>query len=263
LNRYIVRKQPRRWTYLRDVLSVLVARDFKVRYKRSFFGVTWSLMVPLAQFFVLYLVFNAIVPLGIPHYTVFLFSGFLPWTWLQSSLLVSALAVVDNRELVKQPGFPVTLLPTISVLSQSIHFLLALPVVGVFLVIDGYRAGLPLAALPLIILLQLIQILGLAYIVATLQVKFRDTQYLLGIVLFLAFYLTPVFWSEKSIQEPYRSMMQWNPLAVTLDGYRAILVRGEWPTLVPMLTVAAGSIVILVLSYSLFSTTRHRFVEEL
>lgn len=263
MNRYIVKQSARRWEYLRDVLSVLVARDFKMRYKRSFFGIAWSLMVPIAQFVVLYLVFNAIVPLKIPHYTVFLFTGFLPWTWLQSSLMVSALSVVENRELVRQSGFPVPLLPAISILSQSIHFLLALPVVAVFMVLDGYQAGLPLTLLPLIILIQLLQILGLGYIVATLQVKFRDTQYLLGIVLFLAFYLTPVFWSDKTIQEPYRSWIQWNPVATVLDAYRAILVRQEWPNPVPLLVVTAVSLAIFGLSYLLFSSTRHRFVEEL
>jgi lipopolysaccharide transport system permease protein len=263
LKRYIVRKQPLRWNYLRDVLRVLVARDFKMRYKHSFFGVGWSLLVPIAQYLVLYMVFNNIVPLGIPHYTTFLFIGFLPWTWLQSSLLVAALAVVENREMVRQAGFPVSLLPAISVLSQSIHFLLALPILAFFLVSDGYHAAAPLAALPLVMLIELMMVLGLAYIVATLQVKFRDTQYLLGIVLFLMFYLTPVFWAETSIQEPYRSVMQWNPIGVVLNGYRTILIKGQWPDSVPLLAVAAGSLALLVMAYMLFSIKRDRFVEEM
>jgi homopolymeric O-antigen transport system permease protein len=248
---------------MRDVLLVLVARDFKLRYKRSIFGIVWSLLVPLAQLAVLYIVFNRMVPLNIPHFSAFLFTGILPWNWLQSSLLMSALTVVDNRDLTKQVGFPVALLPTITVCSQFIHFLLALPILAVFLGSDGYRADPSLTALPMVVVIQFIVILSLAYIVATLQVKFRDTQYLLGIILFLFFYLTPVFWDAASIPEPYRSVMQLNPVAVLLNAYRAILVHGQWPEFIPLLTVGAGALVVLALGYAVFSVGRDRFVEEL
>jgi lipopolysaccharide transport system permease protein len=250
-------------TYFRDVLRVLIARDFKLRYKRSVFGIGWSLLVPLAQFAVLYLVFNVMVPLNIPHFTTYLFSGLLPWTWLQGALLAAALAIVDNRDLVKQAGFPVALLPTTTVLSHLIHFLLAFPILVIFLVSDGYRIGLPLVALPLVIAVQFVLVLSLAYIVATLQVRFRDTQYLLGIVLFLVFYLTPVFWDDTAIPEPFKSVMRLNPVSVLLDGYRAILVRGVWPNSLPLLAVAGGSMMVLALGFIVFSMASQRFVEEL
>jgi lipopolysaccharide transport system permease protein len=249
--------------YVRDVLRVLVARDFKLRYKRSILGVAWSLLVPLAQLAVLYVVFKQIVPLNIPHYTTFLFTGILPWTWFQSSLLASSLTIVENRDLVKQVGFPVAMLPSISVISQLIHFLLALPILAVFLVHDGYRFGPALAALPLVILIEFVLILSLAHIVATLQVRFRDTQYLLGLFLFLFFYLTPVFWDDTSIPEPFRSIMHLNPLALLLNAYRGILMRGQWPESMPLLTVSITAIVILGLGYAVFSQARDLFVEEL
>ena len=252
-----------RCSYLRDVLRVLVARDFKLRYKRSIFGVGWSLLVPLSQFAVLYLVFNVMVPLNIPHYTTYLFAGLLPWTWLQGALLAAAITVVDNRDLVRQAGFPVALLPTTTVLSHLIHFLLAFPILAIFLVKDGYRAGMPLVALPLVIAAQFILVLSFAYIVATLQVRFRDTQYLLGIVLFLLFYLTPVFWDDTAIPGPFQSVMRLNPISILLSGYRAILIRGVWPDPIPLLAVAGGSVMVLLFGYLMFAMARDRFVEEL
>src|SRR6266545_5983227 len=119
--------------YIRDLLRVLVARDFKLRYKKSILGIAWSLLVPLAQLAVMYVVFNQILRLNIPHYTSFLLSGILPWIWFQTSLVTSSMTIVENRELVKQVGFPVGVLPTVTVLSQMVHFLLALPILGVFL----------------------------------------------------------------------------------------------------------------------------------
>lgn len=263
MNRYQVRSQSNSWRHKYDLVCVLVARDFKLRYKRSLLGIAWSLLVPLAQLVVLYLVFNGIVPLNIPHYTTFLFTGILPWTWLQASLMVSAMTVVDNRDLVKQVGFPLPLLPAVTVLSHLVHFLLALPILAVFLVSEGYRPNPSLAALPLIILVQFLFVSSLAYIVATLQVRFRDTQYLLGIGLFLFFYLTPVFWDVKTIPEPYHSIMLMNPVAMILDGYRAVLMRGAWPDPLPLLGVAGLSVVVLTLGFAGFNLARHRFVEEL
>jgi lipopolysaccharide transport system permease protein len=176
---------------------------------------------------------------------------------------MSTMSVVDNRELVKQAGFPVGMLPSVTVVSQLIHFLLAIPILAGFLMYDGYQASISLAALPAIIVVQFLLTLSLAYFVATLQVKFRDVQYLVGIALFLSFYLTPIFWSDSAVPEPYGSMMRLNPVAVILKAYRAILIRREWPEPVPLAMVAGGAAVLLALGYSLFSLARNRFVEEL
>jgi lipopolysaccharide transport system permease protein len=249
--------------YVRDVLRVLVARDFKVRYKRSILGIAWSLLVPLAQLAVMYVIFNQILRLNIPHYTSFLLAGILPWIWFQSSLVASSVTIVENRELVRQVGFPVAVLPGVTVLSQLIHFLLALPILGVFLLIDGLRPALSLVALPLVILVQFALTVSLAYIVAALQVKFRDTQYLLGIFLLLVSYLTPVFWDFSRIPQPARSIFMLNPFACLLTAYRAILMRGEWPDVMPLAALVVFSGIVLMVGCTVFLRTCDRFVEEI
>jgi lipopolysaccharide transport system permease protein len=249
--------------YIRDVLRVLVSRDFKLRYKRSLLGIGWSLLVPLAQLAVLYVVFSKLLRLNIPNYTSFLLAGILPWTWFQSSLLASSTTIVENRELVKQVGFPVGVLPTVTVLSQLTHFLLALPILAAFLLADGLRPGLSILALPIVVLVQFVLTVSIAYVVATLQVTFRDTHYLLGIFLFLFFYLTPVFWEGSGLPEPWLSLLHMNPVGSLLAAYRAILMRGEWPEAGPLTTLAVLSTIVLWLGYTVFLRARDRFVEEL
>jgi lipopolysaccharide transport system permease protein len=246
-----------------DVLRELVVRDFKLRYKRSLFGVAWSLLVPVAQLVVLYQVFHKILPLNVPHYTTFLFTGILPWTWLQTALSSGTGAIVDNRELVKEPGFPVAVLPAISVVTQMIHFLLAVPILFAFLWYDGYQASMALAALPAVIFVQFVFAVSIVYVLATLQVTFRDTQYLLGIVLFLAFYLTPVFYEAASVPADLRPIFRANPMATLLDAYRAILIGGRFPTPAPLLALTAVSLAVLWAGCRLFRRARERFVEEL
>ena len=249
--------------YLRDLIRVLVSRDFKLRYKRSVLGILWSLLVPVAQLAVLDVVFKSMIPLNIPHFTTFLFVGILPWGWFQASLLTSSLSIVDNRELVKQVGFPVGVLPAVSVISNFLHFLLALPVLVVFLLADGFHLGRSLTALPAVMLVQFLFICSLCYIVATLQVRFRDTQYLVGIFLFLFFYLTPVFWDISTIPEPFKDYMLLNPMGLLLTAYRSIIIGGDWPALTPLLAVTAVSVLVLGMGYLMLLWTRDRFVEEL
>jgi lipopolysaccharide transport system permease protein len=257
------RRLGERFVYTRDVLYELVSRDLKVRYKRSVLGIVWSLLVPLAQLAVLYLVFNKLLPLNIPHYTTFLFTGILPWTWFQTSLLSGSGAIVENRDLVRQVGFPVAVLPTVTVISQLIHFLLALPILFAFLVFDGYPLTAALLALPVVIVVQGLFILSLGYIFATFQVRFRDVQYLLGIALFLLFYLTPVFYDGGGLPEGLRPYYGLNPMVHLLNAYRDIFTRGQIPALKPLLAVASVSAAILALSYTGFLRARDRFVEEM
>jgi lipopolysaccharide transport system permease protein len=251
------------WVYERDLITVLVARDFKVRYKRSLLGIAWSLLVPLAQLAVLYVVFNNMLRLNIPHFSSFLLTGILPWTWFQTSLMASSTTIVDNRELVKQVGFPVGVLPCVSVLSQLVHFLLAMPILAGFLLADGFRPTFAILALPLVMIVQFFLSVSAAYILATLQVRFRDTQYLLGIFLFLFFYVTPVFWDGGSLPPAYARIMKMNPVAGLLSAYRRILMGGNWPDVRSLAAVAFISAVLSTACFFLFLRSRDRFVEEL
>lgn len=253
-----------RLTYLRDLLFMLVARDMKLRYKRSWLGVGWTLLNPLAQLLVFYFIFNAVLPLNVPHYSSFLFSGILVWNWFQSALLLATGAIVDHRELIKQPGFPAAILPIVTVTSNLIHFLLALPILFVFLMIDGSRLTIYSTALPLVISIQFILTLGLAYLVATFHVTFRDTQYLLGVILQLVFFLTPIFYNASVIPERYQAFYRLNPMVELTDAYRALLMRGELPNnLLALLFLGIIAIALLLLGYAIFKKASSDFVDEL
>ncbi|MFH1810520.1 MAG: ABC transporter permease [Pseudomonadota bacterium] len=249
--------------HLGDLLRELVNRDLKARYKRSVLGIAWSLLVPLAQLLVLYFVFHYALPLSVPHYTSFLITGILPWSWFHASLSSATVSVVENRELTSQPGFPVTLLPVASVTSQGLHFLLGIPIVVVLLGIDGYGFSPALLSLPLIVALQFVFTVGLAYFAAALHVLFEDTRYLLGIALMLLFYVTPIFYDPAIVPEQYRSLLMLNPMAVLLVIYRSVLLEGELPAAWAWFSMTAVSVVIFGAGYLTFWRTRFRFAEDL
>ncbi len=252
-----------RLIYLRDLLRELVARDMKLRYKRSVLGFAWSLLNPLAQLLVFNFVFRLVLPVGIPKYSSFLFSGLLAWNWFTSSLLLGTSAIVGNPDLVKQPGFPVAILPTARVATDLVHYLLALPVLLVFLLWDGTRLTVAVAALPIVIGLQFAVTLGLVYLVATLYVAFRDMQYLLGVILQMLFFLTPVFYDPKGIPARFQIVYYLNPMTYLLGAYRRILLEGRLPNPGAMLMVCIFAGVLLSFAYLIFMRASMRFVDEL
>lgn len=253
----------RQVTYLRDLLRELVGRELKLRYKRSVLGMVWSLLVPLAQLMVFVFLSRSVLKLDIPNYPLFVLVGLLGWTWFQSSLLIGTTVITDNRSLIRRPGFPAAILPAVTVVTSLIHYLLALPVLFIFALFSGVQPGPALLAFPVIIAVQFLFTLGLTYLLASLHVTFRDLQHLLGIVLTLLFYLTPVFYSAQNVPPQFHALFSANPVAHLLEAARRVLLDGQWPDWSGLLLLGAGSLALLWGSLAMFARSSTRFTEEL
>jgi lipopolysaccharide transport system permease protein len=252
-----------RFLYFRDLLITLVVRDMKLRYKRSLLGIVWTLLNPLAQLLVFSFIFRLVLPVEIPNYVTFIFSGVLAWNWFQASLSQATSTIVDNRDLIKQPGFPTAILPTVTVTSHLVHFILALPILLLFLVLGGYTLTTAILAFPLVMGMQFILTLGFAYLLATFHVTFRDTQYLLGVALHLLFFLTPVFYNASAIPLRYQPLYNLNPMVRIIESYHTILIEGRAPDYQSMLALAVVAVFLLSLGFVIFSRANYRFVDQL
>jgi lipopolysaccharide transport system permease protein len=257
------RRLGERLAYIRDLLRELIVRDLKIRYKRSYLGIAWSLVTPIVQVLILSFLFKRVLPLNIPNYTAFLFAGVLSWSWFVTSLSSAAGAVVGNSGLVRRPGFPLAVLPMLSVATSGVHFFLALPLLLVVTILGGGALGSPLAALPLVIAVQFFFSLSLAYLVAASNVRFRDTQHLVGMLSMVGFYLTPVFYSVRMVPEEYQFIYSLNPMAVIIRSYRDVVVRNIWPDFGDLLWMSVSSAVILAGTYWAFRRMSPRFPEDL
>lgn len=258
------RLSDRRWlVHGWDLLVTLVARDVKLRYRRSLLGVAWSLLNPLLQLLVFQFVFSTVLPLNVPDYTVFLFSGILVWTWFQSSLMSATSAVVDNGQLIRQPGFPESVLPLVSVVSNLINFVLAFPILLVFLILGHHAPTSAALGLPVVITVQLLFTVSLGYLLASIHVLFRDTQYLIGVILMLGFYLVPIFYQPRAIPPKYLTVYGLNPMVHILNAYRSVLIGGQSPDWRALGAITAVSLVILFWTLSVFNRLSHLFIQEL
>ena len=254
----------RRLIYLVNLLSELVSRDIKVQYQRSALGVLWSLVNPLIQLLVFVFLFNQVLSVKSSYsYPSFTFSGMLVWTWFQISLSQATGSVTSNRELVRQPGFPAPILPVITVTTNLIYLLMALPILALLLVASGSNLGFSLLALPVVLAVQFSLTLGLAYLLSSINVVFRDTQHIVGVFLQLLFYLTPVFYDPAVIPERYRFFLEINPIAHLIEAYRSMFLRASLPDSLTLWTMAGFAAVLLGVGYRVFVHVSDRFIEEL
>jgi homopolymeric O-antigen transport system permease protein len=253
----------RRLPHARDLVITMVIRDLKVRYSRSLMGIAWSLLTPLSQLLVLNLLFTRIVPLDIPNYGAFLFVGLMTWSWFSNSLEQTTGSIVEQRELVRQPGFPVGLLPVITVATNLVHFVLAIPILAVLLLVERASFGAPIVLLPLLVAIQFAFTLGLGFFLATAHVTFRDTKHLLGVALLLSFYLTPVFYPSDRAPQALSALYRLNPMAILIESYRDVILHHRVPASGPLLVVVGLSMVLLVVGYQVFRRASERFVDEI
>jgi lipopolysaccharide transport system permease protein len=253
----------RRVRHAWDVISVLVSRDLKVLYKRSSLGFGWALVSPLLQGLIFVLVFRRVLGGLVENYASFVFSGVLVWGWFHASLVQSTGLITSSRALVRQPGFPLELLPHVTVGVRLVHFALALPFLAALLSWQGIPAAWSWTSIPLLIVLQFALTVAIAYPLAALNVRRRDTQHVTAVLLQLTMYLTPVFYTLDVVPEALRGWFYLNPMVPLLGAWRDVLLHGLWPNPlhVSCLIVLAG--VLLVAGRRLFIARSRCFVEEL
>ena len=254
---------PHKWVRSRDLLRELIIRDIKLRYRGSLLGVLWTLLNPLAELLVLLFVFGVIIQIDVENFAAYLFTGLLVYGWFQTSVNFAAMAIVGNRELVRRPGVPILILPVVTAASNLVHFILSLPILFGLLLASHVPITASLLALPVLVLIEFVLILGFAYPVATVNVWFRDTQHVIRIALQLLFYLTPVFYKTETVPAGLQWMYRINPLAHLVDAYRAILLHGRLPDLTSVLYLSVFSLVLCTAGMVWFDRAGHRFADEL
>lgn len=249
--------------YHKDLLIELITRDFKLRYNRSILGVGWSLITPLLQLLVFYFVFDLILTLNISNYSLFVIVGVLPWTWFQATLFQASNCITNSRELINQPGFTPEIMPIVAVTCNLINLLLTFPFLILILIFSDISLSFSIFLVPLILLVQFVFTLSLAYLIAAVNVIFRDTEQILVVLTQLWFFLSPVFYDVDIIPLKYRYIYNLNPLVHFFNAYRAAIMQREIINFYALGIIILFSLVLLFYGLKLFSNMRFQFVEEL
>jgi len=257
----------------RGLLLTLVVRELKARYRGSLLGYFWSLINPLLLLAVYTFVFNYIFRPrmeGADPYALFLMTGLFPWIWVSASLLEGTVSLTGNAGLIRKAVFPAEVLPMVTVLSNLVHFLFALPILAGALIVGRLMMGYPVGGwtavlLPLVVLVQLPLLAGMSLGLAALNVHFKDVKDIVSNLLTLMFFLTPIIYVLTSIPVEFgalRWVIAWaNPFTPFTMGYQALLFHGVVPSPMLWLHMLAWTVVAWVTGSWLFGRLGENLAE--
>jgi len=260
------------WDY-RELIRSLVSRDLKVRYRNSVLGIAWSWAHPLLMMLVYTMVFNFLAGRSdLDNFHIFVLCALLPWNFFSASVSEATTSIVSNGHLIKKVYFPREILPISIVISNLVNFVIALPVFFALALVSGARVTAWALLLPIPILVQLAFSVGICLTLATLDVFYRDTQVIIGVLMMAWFFVTPIFYPitqvplEAQVFGVTFNAQLWlrrlNPMASIIASYRDLLYRGAPTGLDFLLRTAATALITLVVGYVVFLRYSSRFGEE-
>ncbi len=259
------------WEY-RGLISKLAITDLKLKYKNSVFGLLWSLLQPLLMLLILFVVFSVVFKNnGIEYYPLYLLLGIITWGFLDKATSFSLSSIVGRANLIKKIYFPREVLVISACLTALMMSLIEFVVFGGFMVVymvvidKLIFPGISLLLFPAILLIEFVFVLGLSLAIASLNVRYRDVQWIWGVVMQAGFFATPIMYSMTVFNESqYAWILGYNPMGMIMGLTRDTLIYGLNATvgLEYVWLVAAVSIITLVVGWLVFSRIEPMFAEE-
>ena len=215
----------------KHLLRLLVKRDFISKYRKSVLGILWSLLNPLLTMLVMTLVFSYLFRFQIENFPVYLLSGQIIFGFFNESTTLAMSSVITNEGVIKKIYVPKYIFPLSRVLSSLVNLAFSLVAFLLVFIITRAPFHITMLLLPIPIIYTFVFSLGIAMLLSSLAVFFRDLTYLYGILLTLVMYLTPLFYPIEIIPEQMQPFMGFNPLYHFVDYARDLALRGVVPDL--------------------------------
>ena len=248
----------------REMISNLVRKDLRGRYKGSFLGFLWTFINPLLQLAVYTMVFSVILRAGIDKYYLFLFVALIPWIFFANSLSGGAGLMIREKNLVTKIYFPREVLPVAFVTTNFVNMLYSFVIVllAVWFLGDNLNI-LAWFCLPLIMAIEYLFSLGCTLLACAITVYLRDLEHILGIVTMAWQFLTPVMYSADMVPEELMPVFLLNPMTSIIVAYRDVLYYGRIPALETLLMPLFVSVIVLAAGEIVFRKLQRGFAEEL
>lgn len=248
----------------RTMISSLVKRDLRGRYKGSALGFAWTFLNPLLQLCVYTMVFSVIMRATIEQYYLFLFVALIPWIFFSASLTGGASCILAQKDLVKKIYFPREVVPISHVTSQFVNMLLSFVVVFVVLIVSGHGINLKaIVYLVPVLVVEYVLALGIAMLASAVTVFLRDLEHVLGIVAMAWQFLSPVMYSIDQVPEKLQKVFMLNPMSSIIIAYRDILYYKQAPQLSTLILATVLGLILLIVGWLVFGRLSKKFAEEL
>jgi ABC-type polysaccharide/polyol phosphate export permease len=267
-------------TRSRELLVNLTLRELRGRYKRSTLGWAWSLLNPLVTMGIFALVFRFFLkiepprgnPSGLKNFAFHLLCGLLAWNMLAGGMTAGMSALIGNANLIKKVYFPRQVLVAATVGAVGVSFLIETGVLLVALLFVGNMVLPWVPILLVVMIMQVLFVLGIAMLLAVLNVYFRDVQHFIALGLQVWFYATPIIYPIGLVPKtaqlwgheiPVRTLYDLNPMVHFIEAYRDLLYHLRMPSIGHFLFMAVATAVSLVFGWWVFGKLEPRLAEEL
>lgn len=244
----------------RFLIKQLVIRDFKIKYKRSFLGVIWSLLNPLLLSLIQYIVFSNFFRYNISNYGAYLLIGVVVFNYFSDSMGQSIQAILSNSTLLTKVKLPKEVFPLAKVLSCGINFLLSLVPVFLICFFSGCKPTIALLMLPLDFLFLFLFLLGGSFILSALMVYFRDIMFIWNVISMLWMYATPIFYPVSILPEWLACFERYNPLYLFISYFRTVVIEGLVPELDCIVSVVMCGSLGFLFGYCIFIKLKRNLV---
>ncbi|HEY62358.1 MAG TPA: ABC transporter permease [Anaerolineae bacterium] len=215
------------WEY-KGLLFFLIRRDIKLRFQQTVIGFLWIILQPLIQMSIFYVFLGVLVkvPTGNVPYHIFFLSAFIVWQLFSQIINLSALSLVGNIGIIIKCYFPRMVLPLSTVVSALIDFGISFLLLLLFLLIDNiYSLSFRYLLIPVLLVITTVFASGVGLLFGAMMVLFRDMKNLLGFILQIWMYLTPIMYPISIVPEKYQIIFYLNPLTALVDAYRWVFLR--------------------------------------
>lgn len=239
------------WGY-RGLLRDLVARDLKVRYKRSALGVLWTMLNPLFLMAILAFVFSHVLRVTVEHFAVYLLSALVIWNFFAQATSWSTACFLSYSALIKKIYVPRSIFVIATVLAGVVNLLISLVPLALIMLVMGHSFSPALAFLPVPILLATLFSLGISLALAPLSIMFADIVPIYQVVLTAWMYLTPIIYPITALPEKYRLFLVLNPMTHLVEAFRTPIYQGTIPSANVLITSTVAGVGTLIIGWLIF-----------
>jgi lipopolysaccharide transport system permease protein len=245
------------WQY-RELLSVLVLRDIKIRYKQTGLGILWAVIQPLFMMIIFTFFFGRLAGIpsdGVP-YPLFAYAALVPWTFFSNAVISSGNSLVGNSSLITKVYFPRMIIPLAAVGAGLVDFAVAFGLLVLLMFYYGVGFSRNILLLPVLTLLTALLAAGVGMWMSAINVRYRDVRYALPFLIQIWMFATPIIYPFSLIPDKWRGLLLLNPLTGLIEGYRSAIL-GK-----PFDFAGLGMATIVILLILIYSLSRFRQMER-
>jgi lipopolysaccharide transport system permease protein len=258
---------PRSFWRNRKLIRSMVRRDILARYRGSFGGALWTFLSPLLLMATYAFVFGVVLKTrfgadtsGI-GYVLYFLAGMLPWLAFSEAIGRAPYVILEYRNFVKKLVFPIETLPVNLVISGAVTECFALIIFLSGLLAARHSIPISVAWLPALLIPQLLLTVGLCWFLAALGIFVRDLGTIMGFLLTLWFFLTPICYPEASLPPASLKLLAFNPMLILVRGYRGIFLENRAPSIEPLVALWIVSAAVAILGHAWFHRLRRSFAD--